>query len=77
MVMRRYHDGSRSYAINEFPLVTDEAIEEYWIRKVERHRRVRQEIFEGYDAEELLKGGRSKVASSAHAGTTGSFKAEL
>ena len=90
MVMRRHHDGSRSYAINDFPLVTDQSIEEYWIRKVERHRRVRQEIFAKYDAEaeeeeqQMLK--RSGLASAASSGMDGvdaghqgssSFKAEL
>jgi hypothetical protein len=51
IVMESKEDGVLSFAIDDFPIMTDESIEQFWIQKVERHRDLRNQIFARLEAE--------------------------
>jgi hypothetical protein len=53
MIMRHYEDGTHSFAIDEFPQMNEDTIEEYWIRKVERQRTLREATFKAMELEAL------------------------
>ena len=42
--------GHTSIAIDSFPVMTDEAIEAYWIKMVENHRQSRRELFDLWES---------------------------
>lgn len=44
IVMADLEDGVRSFAIDQFPVMEPDAIEEFWMRKVDRHRSARSLI---------------------------------
>jgi hypothetical protein len=53
MIMQHYEDGTHSFAIDEFPEMNEDTIEEYWIRKVERQRSFREATFKAMELEAL------------------------
>ena len=44
MVMTSLEDGVRSFAVDEFPAMSDEAVEAFWVKRVERHRGHREHL---------------------------------
>ena len=54
-VMRSLEDQVLSFAIDEFPDMEPSAIEFFWRKMVERHRKQREESFERLEAEELAR----------------------
>lgn len=63
MIMRHYEDGTHSFAIDEFPEMNEDTIEEYWIRKVERQRTLREATFKAMELEALGEAPSSLVSS--------------
>lgn len=53
MVMESLDDGGNSFAIDEFPEMSDDAVEQFWIQKVERHREAREDAFKAMEMDAL------------------------
>ena len=66
IVMEDLEDGGLSFAIDEFPEMNDDAVEAFWIQKVERERAERERTFAAWEAE-----AEAAEAASAGAGDGG------
>jgi hypothetical protein len=56
IVMEHKEDRSRSFAIDEFPDMDERAIENFWVQKVEKKKKKREEAFRRLEIESLLLG---------------------
>lgn len=66
IVMEDLEDGGLSFAIDEFPEMDDDAVEAFWIQKVERERAERERTFAEWEAK-----AESEEAASARGGEDG------
>ena len=57
LVMCNLEDGSLSLAIDDFPAMAEEAIESFWVARVESHRRSRAASFRSMELEWLERNG--------------------
>lgn len=63
MVMKSDHDGVLSFAIDEFPEMHDDSIEEFWIRQIERNKAEREAAFEEMEREYIEE--QERLAATA------------
>ena len=60
IVMNNKDDDSWSFAIDEFPVMAEEAIEAFWVEKVMQHKVQREEFFQELEAEARGAAGTGK-----------------
>lgn len=59
MVMKHLENEHTNFAINEFPVMEDSAIEEYWIQMVDEHRSFRDKLFHDWEKAVNMTGNNS------------------
>lgn len=76
LVMRARDDGVLSFAIDEFPEMDEDAIEAFWIDKVEAHRAFREEVFASIEADHEAELSQARAAQAADAAAAGAAAVE-